>query len=53
MQRLVLKEITDELQNYDRILNVDYDCLDYQTCDKLSFIYFLLFSKTKTNPHNT
>ncbi len=45
MQRLVLKEILDKLQNYDRILNKDYDELNTETCRKLSHIHTYLLNE--------
>lgn len=54
MQRLILKEILDELQNYDRILNSDRDKLNKETCQKLLHIHSCLLDEDnsigQTNP---
>lgn len=54
MQRLILKEILAELQNYDRILNSDRDKLNKETCQKLSHIHSYLLNEDssirQTNP---
>ena len=42
MQRLLLKEIKEELSNIDRILNDDCCCVDDDTANKLSKIHFIL-----------
>lgn len=45
MQRLILKEILGELQNYDIILNSDRDKLNKETCQKLSHIHSCLLDE--------
>ena len=45
MQRLVLKEIMEELKNYDRILNSDNDRLNIETCKKLLFVHDYLLDE--------
>ena len=42
MQRLLLKEIQEELSNIDRILNEDYCSVNNYTADKLARIHSIL-----------